>query len=153
MRNTGEAMEWMPGVIRAGYGVASGTGTDRRYPAGTIALQQPFFLAEGIDLSACYPGTLNIDLAPYRPSPRQPVFDGVLRWYGDIAERFILSPAMLEANGQRHAGLWYYPHPDTKPCHFQQDTMVELLLPWIAGLKPGMRVLVGLPQEGAAPEA
>jgi hypothetical protein len=142
--NTLAKTAWTQGVVVAGHGVASGAGQDRRYPAGTIRLQQPFFLERGIDLSGYYPGTLNVDLAPVVPAPRHPCFDGVIRWFEDLEERFILSPVEVEAKGARHAGLWYYPHPDTKPAHFQPGTVVELLLPWIDGLRPGDRVLVRL---------
>lgn len=135
---------WVPGIVVAGHGVASGTGQDRRYPAGTLALQQPFFLERGIDLSGYYPGTLNVDLAPMVPLPRQPLFDDVLRWFGDLEERFILSPAELDTNGVRYAGLWYYPHPATKPAHFQRNTVVELLLPRVDRIQAGTRVLVRL---------
>lgn len=139
-------MQWVEGVVVAGHGVASGTGQDRRYPAGTIRLQQPFFLERGIDLSGYYPGTLNVDVAPLVPAPipEKALFDGLMRWFGDIEERFILSPAEVEVDGVRHAGLWYYPHPETKPAHFQPGTVIELLLPWIADIRAGDRVRVGL---------
>jgi hypothetical protein len=137
-------MHWIPGVVVAGHGVASGAGQDRRYPAGTIQLQQPFFLERGIDLSGYYPGTLNVDLAPVVPVPQQALFDGLIRWFEEIEERFLLSPVEVEANGVRHAGLWYYPHPETKPAHFQLSTVVELLMPWIADVKAGDKVLVRL---------
>lgn len=137
-------MTWMNGIVCAGYGVASGTGADRRYPAGTIRLQQPYFLERGIDLSPYFPGTLNIDLAPVKPVPAQPLFDGLIRWHEDMEERFLLASAEIEAHGRRHAGLWYYPHPSTKPAHLQQDTVVELLMPWIPGLRTGETVRVRL---------
>ncbi|MBK4735426.1 hypothetical protein [Noviherbaspirillum pedocola] len=139
-------MEWINGIVRAGYGVASGSGADRRYPAGTIRMQQPFFLERGIDLSPYFPGTLNIDVAPKAPVPRRPIFDGLLRWYADIEERFLLSETEIEASGKRYAGLWYYPHPQTKPAHVQADTVVELLMPWIPNLHAGDAVRVGLAQ-------
>jgi hypothetical protein len=138
-------LTWLPGVVVPGYGVASGTGRDRRYPAGTIQLQQPHFLERGIDLSGYYPGTLNVDLAPLAPVPTLPVFDGVICWFDGLEERFLLSPVELDAKGRRHAGLWYYPHPQTKPAHFQRGTVVELLLPWIEGIQAGDKVLVGFP--------
>ena len=138
------AMAWVAGAIVAGYGVASGTGQDRRYPAGTIQLHQPFFLERGIDLSGYFPGTLNVDLAPLAPVPRQPLFDGTIRWFESLEERFVLSAVEVEANGRCHAGLWYYPHPETKPAHFQRNTVVELLLPWIENIQPGDKVLVRL---------
>jgi hypothetical protein len=107
-------------------------------------MQQPFFLAHGIDLSPYFSGTLNIDVTPEKPLPRRPIFDGYIRWHADIEERFLLSPIELEAAGKTCAGLWYYPHPATKPAHQQRETVIELLLPWIEGLRPGDPVRVRL---------
>jgi hypothetical protein len=138
--------QWLPGRRIAGHGVASGrAGAASPYPAGTIALQAPLFRAAGFDLSAYYPGTLNVDLAPHVPPQVPPVFDGRLRWFGDLEERFLLMPVALRHAGAVHEGLWYYPHPETKPAHFQRPTVVELLLPWVPGLPEGACVEVGFP--------
>ena len=123
--------------------MASGRASDSPYPAGTIALQAPFFAAQGVDLSPYFPGTLNVDLAPHMPWHGQAVFDGRLRWFGDIEERFVLTPIALRHAGAMVEGLWYYPHPGTKPGHFQRPTVVELLLPWVPGLPEDARVEVG----------
>lgn len=144
------AWQWLPGRCIAGYGVASGrAGPASPYPAGTIALQAPFFRAQGVDLSRFFAGTLNVDLAPHLPPPPAPIFDGRLRWFGDLEERFLLTPIALRHAGTVHEGLWYYPHPETKPAHFQRPTVVELLLPWVPGLAPGTAVDVGFRNEGA----
>ena len=135
-------MNWNPGKVIAGYGVASGLGKDRRYPKGTISLQAPFFLEKGVDLSPYFPGTRNIDLSPFVPSPQQPVFDNVLRWFDDIEERFLLFPVEIRIKEAQYTGLWYYPHPTTKPAHFQREGVVELLLPWIEGISVGDQVFV-----------
>ncbi len=135
---------WWPGTVVAGHGVASGRSSTSPYPAGTIALQQPHFLAQGVDLSRYHPGTLNVDVAPHAPVPQAPLFDGRLRWFGDLEERFLLSRIRLRCGARDFDGLWYYPHPATKPAHFQKPTVVELLLPWIDGLAPGSPVRVRL---------
>jgi len=138
------ALLWIPGTVVAGHGVASGrAGARSPYPAGTIALQAPFFAARGIDLSAYFHGTLNVDLAPRLPPAVRPVFDGRLRWYGAIEERFLLMPVALRHAGAEHTGLWYHPHPATKHAHFQRPTVVELLLPRVEGVAPGIQVEVG----------
>ena len=137
-------MNWHSGIIIPGYGVASGKGNDRRYPAGTLRLQQPFFLEKGIDLSPYFLGTVNVDLAPFKPVPQHPLFDGHIRWAEDIEERFVISPVEFKFRGLQYSGLWYYPHPETKPGHVQLKTVAELLLPWIDGLATGEAVLVGL---------
>ena len=43
------------------------------------------------------------------------------------------------------AGKIYYPHPDTKPEHFQQADVLELLLPYVEGLKYGDEVRLSIP--------
>jgi hypothetical protein len=136
---------WLPGVVTSGHGVASGRSTDSPYPAGSIALQAPFFRQRGIDLAPFHAGTLNVDVAPHEPVPQSPVFDQRLRWFADIEERFVLSRVLLRHGEREHEGLWYWPDPATKPAHVQRRTVVELLLPWIEGLVPGAAVLVGLP--------
>lgn len=137
---------WLRGRRIAGYGVASGRAADSPYPAGTIALQALFFRAQGVDLSPYFPATLNVDLAPHAPPAPVPTFDGRLRWFGELEERFLLTPIALRHAGAVHQGLWYYPHPETKPAHIQRPTVVELLLPWIAGLPADAEVEVGFPK-------
>jgi hypothetical protein len=140
-------MQWWPGKVIAGYGVASGRAADSPYPAGSIALQAPLFLAHGVDLSGYHLGTLNVDLGPHVPQPRRPVFDRRLRWFGELEERFLLMRVSLQWCEHRYDGLWYRPDPATKPAHVQRPTVVELLLPWIDGLVTGALVEVGFHHE------
>lgn len=126
-----------PARVVAGHGVASGRAADSPYPAGTIALQAPHFAARGLDLSGFYPGTLNLDIAPWQLEPRQPRFTATLNWHDEVTERFSFVDARLRIAERSVAGLIYHPHPDTKPAHHQPSTVVELLAPWIEGLGPG----------------
>jgi hypothetical protein len=145
-------MHWVPGRRIPGYGVASGrAGAASPYPAGTIALQAPFFRAQGVDLSGYFPGTLNVDVTPHLPRPGQPAFDGRLRWFGDLEERFLLTRIALRFAGTQYDGLWYYPHPETKPAHFQRPSVVELLMPWIEGLPADAAVELGFHPAGSGP--
>ena len=41
------------------------------------------------------------------------------------------------------AGHIYYPHPDTKPEHFQQPDVLELLLPYRRKCRLGMELTLG----------
>jgi hypothetical protein len=141
-KGKGGEMGWIRGVVVAGHGVASGRRGDPRFPGGTIAMQTPYFRERGIDLSAYWPGTLNVDLAPAEPIPTQPVFDGHIAWHPDFCERFVLMPVEVEFKGMRHRGLWYYPHPETKTEHFQRNGVVELLLPRIDGVQAGDTIAV-----------
>jgi hypothetical protein len=44
------------------------------------------------------------------------------------------------------AGFIYFPHPDTKPEHFQQPDVLELLLPFVAGLSYGTELRLEIPK-------
>jgi hypothetical protein len=44
-------------------------------------------------------------------------------------------------------GLVYFPHPDTKPEHFQKPDVLELLLPWTEGIEYGTKVQIEVPCE------
>jgi len=133
-------LDWINGTVIAGHGVASGRSYDSRYPGGTIRAQKPYFLARGVDLSAYFDGTLNVDLAPHVPAPKHCLFQGRIKWHPDIEELFMLAPIEAEVCGKIYAGLSYYPHPETKKEHFQPATVVELLLPWIEGVGAGSPV-------------
>jgi hypothetical protein len=45
------------------------------------------------------------------------------------------------------SGWIYFPHPDTKPTHFQTPDVLELLLPWTEGLGYGTRIRLDVPAE------
>jgi CTP-dependent riboflavin kinase len=130
------------GVVVSGYRVASGTTDNSPYPKGTIELQAPFFKALGLDLTPYFPGTLNISISPHTfmmRSPRYTFRD--VRWIESYpAEDFSFSPCQIRFNGSIYESLIYYPHPETKIGHFQNDSLIEVIAPSIAGLKYGDRV-------------
>ena len=71
------------GKVISGYGVASGKGKDNRYPEGTLKLQIPFFKERGLDLSAFFIGTINIDISPYQFSIKKyKYYFKEINWYG-----------------------------------------------------------------------
>lgn len=124
----------VPVRLTAGYGVASGRAADSPYPAGTIVLQAPYFAERGLDLTGFYPGTLNLDAAPFRFEPIRPRFSAEINWHADITERFSFFDAVLDLDDRQVSGLLYYPHPETKPAHQQPGSVIEMLAPWIEGL-------------------
>ena len=77
----GAGLVWVPCRLRSGHGVASGRNPHSPYPAGTIALQTPFFQERGIDLSPFFPGTLNLEVPGGAWKLHQPDAQVVaLRW-------------------------------------------------------------------------
>ena len=66
---------------------------------------------------------------------RQVASEGMARALGD--GRGLLEPAGIPA-------LIYHPHPETKRAHHQSPGCLEVLAPWIAGLRPGMELELGV---------
>lgn len=155
--------EWMRllGVVEPGHGVASGRAEDSPYPAGTIALQAPIFQALGLDLSPFFPGTLNVSIAPYGFILHQPDYQFRRVHWTDRhpPEDFSFMECRVIYQDRSYAGLIYYPHPETKRVHFQQSTVLEVLVPWIEGVAYGDRLelevkatAIGLVRTPSSPE-
>jgi hypothetical protein len=137
----------MEGMVQAGHGVASGNAAQSPYPHGTIEMQRPFFQNLGLDLSPFFPGTLNVSIAPWRFQIHYAPFTfEALRWtHLHPPETFSFCHCVLEFQQKSYAGLVYYPHPETKQTHFQQASVLELLLPKIADISSSDRVTLQLP--------
>ena len=133
-----------PGVVVRGHGVASGRAGDPRFPHGTVAMQIPFFRERGLDLAGFHPGTVNVDCAPlrFRPGPEALLFERV-KWHPEMpAETFSFARATLVRDGARFPAWIYYPHPETKPEHFQPGGVAEIIAPLVPGLAYGDRVVL-----------
>ena len=131
-----------------GHRVASGLNGDVRFPGGTLRMQFPHFLALGLDLTAFHLGTLNVSISPlaYRVvKPRHTLTQ--VKWHPtEPAEDFSFFDVRVRPAGlPAITGLIYFPHPDTKPEHFQQPDVLELLLPFIKGLRYGMVLTLEVP--------
>lgn len=140
----------IPATIVHGHRVASGLNGNPRFPGGTIRMQLAHFAALGLDLSAFYPGTLNVSIAPlnYRVGTPRHTFRAV-KWHPtEPAEDFSFFDVTVRRDGAPSVKGWiYWPHPETKPEHLQGAEVLELLLPWIEGLRYGMRVRLDVPPE------
>ena len=146
----------IPATIVHGHRVASGLNGNPRFPGGTLRMQLPFFAALGLDLSAFYPGTLNVSIAPlsYRVVQPRHTFRS-LKWHPeDSAEDFSFFDVTVHLDdGEPVRGWIYHPHPDTKPVHFQKPDVLELLLPWSEGLSYGTKIKLEVPAEQMMIEA
>lgn len=133
------------GSVMRGHRVASGACNDPRFPGGTIALQKPLFRSRGLNLDRFYPGTINLSIAPLLFSVKQARyrFRG-LHWTDKAAaEDFsFMDCRVLPAQGSWLEGLIYYPHPETKPEHFQAPDILEILTCPIPGLAYGDRLTI-----------
>lgn len=134
--------ETVHGVVVRGHRVASGLARDPRFPRGTIAAQAPVFRALGVDLSPFLPATLNVDVSPwsFSPGPRATTLR-LVKWHPDAPpETFSFADARLEWKGRTVRAAVYWPHPETKPEHFQPPGIVEVLAEPLEGLEYGDQV-------------
>ena len=131
-----------------GHRVASGLNANPRFPGGTLLMQRPHFLALGLDIGTFHQGTLNVSIAPlsYRVVKPRLTFRNV-QWHPvEPKEDFsFFDVRLLTPNRPPAVGLIYYPHPETKPEHFQAPDVLELLLPFVEGLSYGMELSIEIP--------
>ena len=131
-----------------GHRVASGLNGNPRFPGGTLRMQTPHFQERGFDISKLYQGTLNVSIAPlcYRVVKARHTFIKV-KWHPtEPAEDFSFFNVQLKCPVSGPVeGFIYYPHPDTKPEHFQQPDVLKLLLPFVKGLHYGMELTLEIP--------
>ncbi|MCC6353702.1 MAG: hypothetical protein IT577_07430 [Verrucomicrobiae bacterium] len=145
-----------PARIVLGHRVASGQNDNPLFPGGTLKMQAPHFRALGLDLNAYHGGTLNVSIAPLRyrvVAPRLTLRS--VKWHPtEPAEDFSFFDVRLLRDGAPPVeGLIYYPHPDTKPTHFQKPDVLELLLPFVSGLSYGAEIRLEVPAEQMLVEA
>lgn len=122
------------GTLVSGHGVASGKNRDI-YPKGSVELQYPFFKELGIDIGECYPGTLNVSIAPRTYEIKKPyrsVQD--LLWYPPrkMSENFDFARCLVQSENFLASGLVYRPDPKTKKVHFDKPEELQI----IAGFLP-----------------
>ena len=95
-------------------------------------MQIPHFLERGLDLRNHYPATLNLSLAPngYRLEKPRLTFHQVPWHPTEPPEDFsFVDCEVRPAAGSRWFRGWiYYPHPETKPEHFQSEDVLEVLV-------------------------
>ena len=127
-------------TIVRGHGVASGVGQDPRFPDGTLPLQFPIFAAHGLELSAFHRGTINLDITPavYEIVRPKLTLESIL-WHPECPpESFSFFDCRISrADLPATDALIYYPHPETKPEHFQSPGVLEILAPRLEGIRYG----------------
>lgn len=125
-----------------GHRVASGLNQNPRFPGGTLQMQQPHFEKLGLDLSVFYIGTINVRIAPFVYQVIQPKLTfRKVQWHPtEPDEDFSFFDVTVIRGDATEQGLIYYPHPETKPEHFQPADALELLMPFMPGLAYGDRI-------------
>ena len=125
------------GRLARGYRVASGPSAD--YPYGALDRQRPLFAARGLDLSACFNGSLNVDLSPRTFKVVKPQHTFPLVEWTDLhpPETFSFSRCKVIYRETEYDGWVYYPHPETKKRNFQNPSLMEVIALEIPGIRYG----------------
>lgn len=150
MQSDDEDTGMIHATVVQGHRVASGLNGNSRFPGGTMRMQLPIFRELGLDLSDYHLGTLNVSIAPmsYRVVKPKWTFRA-LKWHPtEPAEDFSFFDVIVHRDDASPvSGLIYFPHPETKPEHFQKPDVLELLLPWTEGLTYGSKLRLEVPAE------
>lgn len=119
------------------------------YPYGTLEKQKPFFKERGLNLDPFFEGTLNISIAPYHFVWVKPqyTFHGVAWTDLHPPEDFSFQPCRVRFAGRTYEGYIYYPHPETKIRHFEEDTIVEVITTWIPELHYGNAMEIDIDED------
>jgi CTP-dependent riboflavin kinase len=132
------------GIIKQGHQIASGISQDSPYPGGSIAMQIPFFQQLGLNLTDFFPGTLNVLISPHTFAIKRPeyTFRNVEWTSHHPPEHFSFSRCQVIYKNVYYKSLIYYPHPETKRTHFQDNSTLEILAPLIEHLNYGDSIQV-----------
>lgn len=128
------------GIVVEGHRVASGP--SKEYPYGSLERQKPFFKAGGLDLDRFFLGTLNVSIAPLSFEMVRPAYTfRQINWTNlHPPEDFSFSFCTVRFRGREYKGCVYYPHPETKICHFQNPSLIDVLAEFIPHLTYSRRV-------------
>lgn len=120
-------MKRISGILTRGHQVASRPSKD--YPYSTLEKQKPYFKNLGLDLYPYFNGTLNISIAPLTFKMLKPEFRFEKVEWTDLhpPETFSFSRCNVIFKGKNYAGWVYYPHPETKRNHFQNQSLIEVI--------------------------
>lgn len=117
-------------------------------------MQIPHFRERGLDLGGYHPATLNLSIAPFRFEILQPkVTFREVKWHAtepeedfsffDCRLRFEERISGVEPCPRIVEGLIYFPHPETKPEHFQEDHVLEVIArSFVPGVEYGNRLVL-----------
>lgn len=132
------------GTVKEGYGVASGLSRNSPYPTGSIIMQIPHLRKLGLDLSGFYPATINVSIYPNKLRQNYPeyTFKNVKWSENHPAEDFSFSGCKLIYRDKTYKAYIYYPHPETKPDHFHDDSTIEIITSYINNIYYGVPLTI-----------
>jgi len=127
-----------------GFQIASGKAINSPYPEGTIKLQQPFFLKQGLDLRSYYLATINVQFSSREIALENSDFHfKSIKWLANFpCEDFKFYKCFIINKMEKIPALVYQPVPETKINHFQAKNVIEIITEKIAGLSYGDQLVL-----------
>ena len=107
-------------------------------------MQIPFFKALGLDLSAYFPATMNVDISPvkWKPISSDFTFETVTWTDKHPPETFSFFRCKVLYENNSYDAYVYYPHPETKDTHFQDESTLEIIAEKIENMAYGSAITV-----------
>ncbi len=129
-----------------GHQVASGKAGDPRFIEGTITAQLPFFRALGLQLTRYHRATLNAEFDCKSITLKQCDYHfKQVKWHPKMpAEDFKFCRCHILVNEKSYSGLIYQPQAITKTEHFQPQNQLEILAPFIQGVRYGDTLMLDI---------
>jgi hypothetical protein len=90
---------------------------------------------------------INLSIAPHNYKIHQAKYTfPQVKWSpNDPAEDFSFFDCQISLDRDKVIdGLIYYPHPDTKPEHFQAPDILEIMLPFVSGLTANSQLMLAV---------
>ncbi|TQV89006.1 hypothetical protein [Aliikangiella coralliicola] len=139
MPKTSSLSQTIPAVVTQGYMIASGKNKQSPYPMGSIQMQIPHFNQRGLNLERYYPATLNLLISPktFKILKADYLFQNVNWAQGFPAEDFSFITCEIEFQKRWFNSFIYYPHPETKIDHFQNESTLEVITDYLSGIEYG----------------
>ncbi|WP_394174440.1 hypothetical protein [Thalassotalea litorea] len=142
-------LTWFQATVVPGYQIASGLAKDNPFGDGSLCLQLPLFCQAGLPFKRIYPGTLNLDISPFRIQWIDYWYCvHQLKWHPQFAaESFAFCPCKLDVCDNYYQGFVYYPLPETKLGHHHNPAIVEVISEFIPDVCYRDTIKVSFPKQ------
>ncbi|MBN2411168.1 hypothetical protein JXQ31_05695 [candidate division KSB1 bacterium] len=134
------------GIIIEGQKYTSGMTDNNLYPGGTLSMQTPFFKRKGLNLSENFLATINVNIKPSTFVVNNPefIFPDV-KWSPEHdAETFSFSRCKIIHEGLAIEAFVFYHIQQKKRGLFIEDSVFEIIAPYIPGIRYGDRLVLEL---------
>jgi len=137
------------GTVIEGVKFTSGIAANCPFPSGTLSMQTPFFKQKGLDLNENFQATLNVSIKPRTCTLINPEFTFPnVKWYPDHdPDTFSFSRCSIIFEELTIDAFAYFHHPKNREGQFWKDSVIEIIAPYLPGLRYGQTVQLELNPE------